>query len=151
MKHTFKHEGKYVDTEIECFTQDKELHILQRNIEHDTDRKYDVGRVTLNVDEFFEIYHELVKTRDHKFDTASQYVWMLMNMYGSISLQSARELFRIATFQADNFLVIRSDKHQFDVLAIEDPGEQLRLEENFGDRVIATCRYRKVKVKGTIK
>lgn len=147
MKHTFVTEGKYIDSVFEIYTQGDTLHIVQHNKEHETERTYDVGRVALNADEFFRIYEKLAKDRDQRFDVVAQYASMLMNMSGRISLQTARELWRVATHQVDNFLVLTGNNEEvFRMLAIEDPQEQLRLEENFGDQVVASCRHRKVKI-----
>jgi len=148
MNYTFTNPGKYVDVEIECFTQDDNLHIVQSNVEHESRRTYEVGRICINAAEFFNIYNALAESRDNKFDTAAQYATMLLNMFGNITLQSARDLWRIATYQVDNFLILTGNKTiAFRVLATESPEEQLRLEESFGDSVIASCRYRKVTVK----
>jgi len=147
MQYSFSSKGKYVDSEFEVYIQDLELHIVQRNVEHETGRTHEVGRVVMNADEFFMIYSELATDREDRFDTAAQYAVTLLNMFGKITLQSARELWRIATHQVDNFLVLTGDKSiLFNVMAIDDPEEQLRLEENFGSSVVASCRRGKVKI-----
>jgi len=148
MNYTFTAPGKYIDVKIECFTQDDNLHIVQHNIEHDSQRVYEVGRICINANEFFHIYNALAESRDNKFDTAAQYAVMLLNMFGFITLQSARDLWRISTYQVDNFLILTGNDHlAFRVLATESPEEQLRLEESFGDAVVASCRRRKVTIK----
>lgn len=148
MRHTFTEPGRYIDTKIDAYTQDDLLHIIQYNVEHNTERTYEVGRVAFNADEFFQLYAHLAQERDHKFDVATQYCAMLMNMFGTVSLQTCREIWRVATHQCDHFLVLTGNKDvAFRMLAVDDPVEQLRLEENFRDQVVASCRYRKVTIK----
>ncbi len=148
MNYTFTNPGKYIDVKIECFTQDDNLHIVQHNVEHESRRVYEVGRICINANEFFHIYNALAQSRDNRFDNAAQYATMLLNMFGNITLQSARDLWRIATYQVDNFLILTGGNSiAFRVLAIESSEEQLRLEENFGDAVVASCRHRKVTIK----
>ena len=148
MNYTFTNPGRYIDVKIECFTQDDNLHIVQYNVEHESQRTYEVGRLCINSNEFFNIYAALADSRDNEFDTAAQYASLLMNMPGNISTQSARELWRIATHQVDNFIVLTGNNSiSFRVLATEDPIENLRLAENFGDSVVAVCQHRRVTIK----
>ena len=148
MQHKFANEGKYVDVEFACYTQDENLHIVQNNVEHGTQRTYEVGRVCFNSDEFFQIYNALVQSGDNKFNQAAQYATILLNMNGYISINTARELWRIATNQVDNFLVLVGTKTEtFRVLALESSEEQIRLEESFGDAVAVSCRHGKITVK----
>ena len=147
MKQTFESKGKYIDTRIDAFTNGDTLHIVQYNIEHDTGREYPVGRVAIDSGEFFEIYAALAADRDGQFDGVVQYISILFNMFGKISIQTAREMWRIATRQVDNFLVIKGDKKvSFKVLAVEDSIEALRLSEGFGDSVVALCTNRRIKI-----
>jgi len=147
MRHTFTSTGKYVDSEFEVYTQDAELHIVQRNIEKESERIHEVGRVVMNADEFFTIYNKLSTDREDRFDACAQYATMLLSMFGRVTLQTAHELWRIATHQVFNFLVLCGDSQVlFNVLATEDSDEHLRLLENFGDRVVASGHLGKVKI-----
>ena len=147
MRHTFTSTGMYVDSEFETYTQNEELHIVQRNIEKESRRTYDVGRVVMNADEFFEIYTKLALDRETRFDMAAQYATALLNMNGKITIQSARELWRIATHQVNNFLILCGNTEVvFSVLAVEDSVELLRLKENFGERVAAACHRGKIEI-----
>lgn len=144
MRHTFETQGRYIDSFFEIFTRDGLLHIVQQNVEKESGRTYEVGRVALNPDEYFEIYHKLVQTS--KFEPSVRYAEFLMNRPGSITIQTARELWRIATHQVENFLVLKSKTHTYAVLAVEDPIDHLRLEENFADRLIASCHRNKLRI-----
>lgn len=147
MHTTFKSEGRYVDATFDAFTKDGLLHIVQRNVEKETGRTYEVGRVALDADEFFAIYGALVGDHKAAFDTAASYAIFLLNGYGKISVQTARELWRVATHQVNNFLVLRGNEGEsFRVLALEDSVELLRLKENFGDNVTAYCHRGKVHI-----
>jgi len=147
VKKSFRSSGKYIDTRIEAFTNGDTLHIVQHNIEQETGREYPVGRVALDSSEFFEIYAALAADRDGKFDGVIQYISVLFNMFGKISIQTAREMWRIATRQVNNFLIFKGDKtFAFKVLAVEDSIEALRLSEGFGDSVVAVCTNRRIKI-----
>lgn len=136
-----------MDTVFESYTQGEELHIVQYTIEKDSEHREEIGRISMDADEYFEIYHQLISDKERKFDTAAQYAMFLMNLNGLITLQSARALWRIATHQIDNFLILKGNYHeQFRVLDTADPQEHSRLEKSFKENVVATCHRRKLQI-----
>lgn len=147
MKHTFTTEGRYVDTTISAHTDGDLLRIEQYNVEKDNERTYLVGRIALNSDEFFELYNKISADREEAFDAVVQYADLLMNVFGTVSIQTARALHMIASKQCSNFLVLLGDKrNKFHVMTFPNPEDQLRMEENFEDRVVASCRNNKLRI-----
>src|SRR5690606_41637947 len=86
---------------------------------------HDALPISFNADEFFQLYAHLAKDRDHRFDTATQYCSVLMNMFGTVSLQTCREIWRVATHQCDHFLVLTGNKDRS-----EEHTSELQSREN---------------------